>query len=103
VLLTFGPKGTYPSVTVGQDGTVYVSYNIGIGAVVDVGAVAIPFRSIAPGVEVSLTQDDPDTQGQAVITTDILGKPWLIYASETPNNPPDRIYVLRNADIPVQS
>ncbi len=102
VLLTFGPKGTYPSVTVSQDGTVYVSYNVGTSGVVDVGAVAIPFRSIAPGVEVILTRDDPNTQGQAVITTDVVGKPWLIYASESPGNPPDQIYVLRNAEIPVQ-
>ncbi|HEY8446785.1 MAG TPA: hypothetical protein VIL01_06720 [Thermomicrobiales bacterium] len=103
VLLTFGEKGTYPSVTVSKDGNVYASYNVGVGAVVDVGAVAIPFRSIAPGAEVVLTQDDPDTQGLAVITTDVTGKPWLIYASEVPGELPDKIHVLRNAEIPTES
>lgn len=100
VLITFGNKGTYPSLAVNRQGTAYIAYNVGIGSVVDVGAVAIPFRSIEPGPEVLLTQDDPDTQGLAAVAIDITDRPWLLYLSEVPGSPPDKVYVLRNAEIP---
>ena len=35
--------------------------------------MAIPFRSIEPGPESLLTQDDPNTQGIAVLTIDATG------------------------------
>jgi hypothetical protein len=100
VLITAGDRGTYPSITVSQQGTVYVVYNVGMGSVVDVGAVAIPFRSIQPGPERLLTQDDPNSQGLAVVTTDQTGSPWVIYFSQTAGQPANKTYVLRNADIP---
>jgi endonuclease YncB( thermonuclease family) len=101
VLITAGNRGTYPSITVSQQGVVYITYNVGIGSVVDVGAVAIPFRSIQPGREILLTQDDPNTQGIAVVTTDVTGSPWVVYFSEIPgSDAPNKVYVLRNAEIP---
>jgi endonuclease YncB( thermonuclease family) len=100
-LITAGDRGSYPSITVSQQGTVYVAYNVGMTSVVDVGAVAIPFRSIQPGPERLLTQDDPNSQGLAVVTTDQTGSPWVIYFSQVPGAASvDKVYVLRNAEIP---
>jgi hypothetical protein len=102
VLITAGNRGTYPSIAVSQHGVVYITYNVGSGAVVDVGAAAIPFRSIEPGREILLTQDDPNTQGIPVVTTDMTGSPWVVYFSQpaTGDALPDKVYVLRNAEIP---
>jgi hypothetical protein len=100
VLITAGNRGTYPSITVSQQGVVYITYNIGSGSVVDVGAVAIPFRSIQPGREILLTQDDPNSQGIPIVTTDVTGSPWVVYFSQPPDGAPNKVYVLRNAEIP---
>ncbi|MEA2582259.1 MAG: hypothetical protein QOF33_344, partial [Thermomicrobiales bacterium] len=100
VLITAGDRGTYPSITINQQGTVYIVYNVGFSSVVDVGAVAISFRSIQPGPERLLTQDDPNSQGLAVVTTDQTGSPWVVYFSQTPAQPANKVYVLRNAEIP---
>jgi hypothetical protein len=100
VLITAGNRGTAPAVTVSSQGVVYITYNVGVGDVVDVGGVAIPFRSIQPGPEKILTQDDPNTQGISAVTTDVTGAPWVIYFSESPGKSPDKVVVLRNATIP---
>jgi endonuclease YncB( thermonuclease family) len=100
VLITAGLRGTYPSIAVSNQGIVYIVYNVGGGDVVDVGAAAIPFRSIQPGPERLLTQDDPNSQGLAVVTTDQNGAPWVVYFSQTPGQPANKAYVLRNAEIP---
>lgn len=100
VLITAGDRGTYPSITVNNQGDVFIVYNVGSVAVVDVGASAIPFRSIQPGPERLMTQDDPNSQGLAVVTTDQTGAPWIIYFSQTGDQPANRAYVLRNAEIP---
>jgi len=99
-LLTFGNRGTFPSITVNDQGVVYVVYNVGTGTTVDVGAVAIPFRSIQPGPEVILTEDQPNTQGRPIVTTDLSGRPWIIYFNEPPGGVANEVRVLRNAEIP---
>jgi hypothetical protein len=103
VLITAGDRGTFPSITVNLEGDVYIVYNVGSVAVVDVGASAISYRSIQPGPERLMTQDDPNSQGLAVVTTDQTGSPWIIYFSQTGDSPANRVYVLRNAEIPTGS
>lgn len=100
-LLTFGDRGTFPSVTISQEGVVYVVYNVGNAGVVDVGAVAIPYRSIQPGPEVVLTADQENTQGRPIVATDVTGRPWIVYFSEPPGGAANEVRVLRNAEIPV--
>lgn len=101
VLIAYGDRGRFPSIVVGQDGTVFLAYNVGKTDTIDVGAVAIPFRSIEPGPEVVLTKDDPNIQGRAVVTTDITGKPWLIYLIAQPGAAAaTQIGLLRNAEVP---
>jgi hypothetical protein len=100
-LLTFGDRGTFPSVTISQEGVVYVVYNVGNSGAVDVGAVAIPYRSIQPGPEVVLTEDQPNTQGRPVVAADVTGRPWIVYFSEPEGGPADEVRILRNAEVPV--
>ena len=99
-LLTYGDRGTFPSITISDQGVVYVVYNVGAGASVDVGAVAIPYRSIEPGPEVILTEDQEDTQGRPIVSTDITGRPWIVYFNEPPGGISNEVRVLRNAEIP---
>jgi len=102
ILVTAGDRGTWPSIAVNEQGTVYIVYNVGFSSVVDVGAVAVTFRSIQPGPERLLTQDDPNSQGRPVIAIDQTGAPWVFYFSTKPSQPVDKAYVLRNAEIPSQ-
>lgn len=99
-LLTFGDRGTFPSVTVSQEGVVYVVYNVGDGGAVDVGAVAIPYRSIQPGPEVVLTTEQENTQGRPIVATDVTGRPWIVYFSEPPAGTANEVRILRNAEVP---
>ena len=71
ILITYGDRGTFPSLTVGRDGTAYIVYNIGTGDRIDVGAVAVAPNSISPGPEVILTSDEDGAHGRPVATTDI--------------------------------
>jgi hypothetical protein len=100
-LLTFGDRGTFPSVTISQEGVVYVVYNVGNAGTVDVGAVAIPYRSIQPGPEVVLTTDQENTQGRPIVATDVTGRPWIVYFSEPAGGAANEVRILRNAEIPV--
>jgi hypothetical protein len=50
-----------------------------------------------------MTQDDPNSQGLAVVTTDQTGAPWIIYFSLSGDGTVNRVYVLRNAEIPTGS
>jgi hypothetical protein len=103
VLVTAGDRGTFPSIAVNGQGEVYITYNVGSVSVVDVGAVSIAFRAIEPGPERLMTQDDPNSQGLAVVTTDQTGAPWIIYFSLSGDGTVNRVYVLRNAEIPTGS
>jgi endonuclease YncB( thermonuclease family) len=100
-LITFGDRGTFPSVTVSDQGVVYVVYNVGNAGAVDVGAVAIPYRSIQPGPEVVLTADQDNTQGRPTVATDVTGRPWIVFFSEPPDGTANDVRILRNADVPV--
>lgn len=100
-LITYGTSGTFPSVTVSDEGVVYITYNAGDGSTIDVGAVGISYRSIEPGPEVLLTVDQPNTQGRPIVATDLTGRPWIIYFSEPDGGVANEVRVLRNAEIPL--
>lgn len=100
-LIAFGDSGTYPAIAINNLGTVYISYNVGSGNVVDVGATAIGYRSVEPGQETIVTQDDPNTQGISAVAVDLTGNPWFVYYGEIPGQDPTIVGVIRNANIPV--
>jgi hypothetical protein len=100
-LIAFGEAGTYPAIAINNLGTVFVSYNVGNGNVVDVGATAIGYRSVEPGPETIVTQDDPNTQGISAVAVDLTGTPWFIYFGEIPGQDPTIVGVIRNANVPV--
>lgn len=100
-LVAFGESGTYPAVAINNSGTVYVAYNVGNGNIVDVGATAIGYRSVEPGPETIVTQDDPNTQGIPAVAVDLTGNPWFIYFGEIPGQDPTIVGVIRNANVPV--
>lgn len=100
-LIAFGQSGTYPAIAINNLGTVYISYNVGDGNVVDVGASAIGYRSVEPGPETIVTQDDPNTQGISAVAVDLTGNPWFIYFGEIPGQDPTSVGVIRNANVPV--
>ncbi|MGH2532043.1 MAG: hypothetical protein ACRDJW_07015 [Thermomicrobiales bacterium] len=83
ILITYGQRGAFPSVAVNELGTTYVVYNLGVGALVDVGATAIAHGSVDPGPEVNLTANEPETQGLPAVTVDNTGAPWIIYFNQT--------------------
>ncbi|MCA9859213.1 MAG: hypothetical protein KC438_05790 [Thermomicrobiales bacterium] len=100
-LIAFGESGTYPAIAINNLGTVYVSFNVGSGNLVDVGATAISYRSVEPGPQTIVTQDDPNTQGISAIAVDLTGQPWFIYFGEIPGQDPTIVGVIRNANVPV--
>ncbi len=100
-LIAFGQSGTYPALAINNLGTVYISYNTGNGNVVDVGAAAIGYRSVEPGPETIVTQDDPNTQGISAVAVDLTGNPWFVYFGEIPGQDPTMVGVIRNANVPV--
>ena len=100
ILLTYGDRGTYPSLTVAPDGTAYVVYNLGTGDDVDVAGVAIPAKSITPGPEVILTNDEEGLHGRPSVITDITGLPWVMYYSQPVDGTPNAVEAIRNFIIP---
>jgi hypothetical protein len=100
ILLTYGDRGTYPSLTVAPDGTAYVVYNLGAGDDVDVAGVAIPAKSITPGPEVILTNDEEGLHGRPSINTDVTGLPWVMYYSQPVDGTPNAVEAIRNFIIP---
>ncbi len=100
-LIAFGESGTYPAIAINNLGTVFISYNVGNGNIVDVGATGIAFRSVEPGPETIVTQDDPNTQGISAVAVDLTGTPWFVYFGEIPGQDPTIVGVIRNANVPV--
>ena len=82
MLLVVGARGAFPSVTVGGDGTAFVSYNIGGGDVVTVGGVSVPAGATAPTAQVEITPAEFGSRGQAVLTADSFGRVWALYVFE---------------------
>jgi hypothetical protein len=99
-LIAFGNKGNYPTIAVNSAGTVYIAYHVSIGSTVKIGATAVAYRSVEPGPEVILTQDDPNNQGFPDMTTDVTGKPWLVFLGEVPGLEPTQVTTIRNARVP---
>ena len=100
ILITFGARGNYPVVTVGEDGTVYIAYEATIGKAVKLTSVAIPYRSVVPGPETVLTTSEANSQGRPGIATDLTSKPWIVYISESSDGKTNHIEALRNASVP---
>jgi endonuclease YncB( thermonuclease family) len=100
ILLTYGNRGSYPSLTVAPDGTAYVTYNLGDGDDIDIAGVAVPVKSITPGPEVILTNDQEGAHGRPSVTTDITGLPWVIYYSQPTGGTPNAVDAIRNFIIP---
>ncbi len=100
-LIAFGESGTYPAIAINNLGTVFISYNVGKGNIVDVGATGISYRSVEPGPETIVTQDDPNTQGISAVAVDLTGTPWFVYFGEIPGQDPTIVGVIRNANVPV--
>ncbi|MGH2557926.1 MAG: hypothetical protein ACRDJH_02595, partial [Thermomicrobiales bacterium] len=95
ILITYGLRGAFPSVAVSDLGTTYVVYNLGVGALVDVGATAIAHGSVDPGPEVNLTANERETQGLPVVTVDNTGAPWVIYFNQTSDGVANAVKTLR--------
>ena len=101
ILITYGDRGTYPSLTIAPDGSAYVVYNIGTGVDANVAGVGVLRNSITPGPEVNLTGTIDGAQGRPGITTDATGLPWVIYYSQSAEDaPPDGVEAIRNFVIP---
>jgi hypothetical protein len=101
VLLTFGDRGTFPALTVSQDGTSYVVYSLGNSAEARVAGVALARGSIVPGPEVILTGNQDGLQGIPGITTDPTGLPWVVYLGQSDgSSAADSVQAIRNFLIP---
>jgi hypothetical protein len=101
VLITFGDRGTFPSLTVAADGTIYVVYSLGSGNDVRVAGVALARGSIVPGPEVILTGGMEGLQGVPGITTDATALPWVVFMGQsTGATSADSVQAIRNFLIP---
>ena len=100
VLITYGDRGSFPSVTVGMEGTIYVVYNLGNGETVDVGAVAIPRGTNEPGPEVILTTLEEGSQGRPTVAIDLANLPWVMFFNQPDGGSPDSARAIRNFIVP---
>lgn len=100
ILIGTGDRGTNPAVTVGPDGTTYVAYNLGHGATVQVGAVAIAPKATKPGPEMDLTQAEEGGEGIPSLAVDAQNRAWVLYMREPPGGNANEIRCLRSAIIP---
>jgi hypothetical protein len=100
ILLAFGDRGAFPSLTVAADGTAYVVFNAGVDPDINVAAVGVLRGEITPGPQIVLTNEIDGAQGRAAVTTDATGLPWVIYYSQPEEGPPDAVEAIRNFFIP---
>jgi hypothetical protein len=98
--LISGDRGSFPSVEVGQDGTVYVVYNIGSTSVVQVGAVALAPGQDRASAETVVSQAEDGAQGRAVLDIDNSGRLWVIYLREPTGGVANEVRTLRGAIVP---
>lgn len=101
ILVAYGARGNYPTVSVAANGTVYVTYEAIVNKAVKVASVAIPYRSIEPGPETVLTTDEANSQGRSGLATDLTSKPWIVYIAESKDGKTNRVEALCNADVPL--
>lgn len=97
VTLIGGDRGSFPAAVYQPDGTLVVVYNIGSGATVGVGAVALKAGAATPSVETNLTAGEDGAQGRATIAADKNGGLWVIYMHEPKGGLANEIRVLRGA------
>jgi endonuclease YncB( thermonuclease family) len=100
-LITFGKNGSFPSLAINEQGTVYIAYNLGEGAIVDAGITALAHNSITPGKETNLTEKEKEAQGRPVLTTDLTGSPWVLYFNQTTEGVANEVRVVRRVEVPV--
>jgi hypothetical protein len=101
ILIAYGARGNYPTVTVAADGTVYVTYEAVVDTHIRVAAVAIPYRSVVPGPEAILTSTEPASQGRSGLATDPTSRPWIVYIAESADGKTNQVEALRNAVVPL--
>jgi hypothetical protein len=82
MLLSAGNKGSFPSVAVGGDGTVYVAYNLGAGDAITVAGLMIAPGATGPSREVELAPAEFGRRGQPIISVDNQGRVWTLYVWE---------------------
>jgi hypothetical protein len=98
--LASNDRGSYPSVAVSSDGTVYVAYNAGIGESVNVAAVAVAPGSDTPGPEVIVTPGEDGAQGLPVIAVDDADSVWVLYLAERATADVNQVRVARGVEVP---
>jgi hypothetical protein len=98
-LISGNTRGAYPKVAAAADGTLYIVYNLGTGAVVQTGAVAYVAGQPRSSVETVLTAGEDGAQGIASVAVDANGRIWVIYMHEPTGGRANEIRVLRSAII----
>jgi hypothetical protein len=98
-IIAAGNRGSYPRLSVANDGTSYITYNLGSGLTVQVGAIGIAPGQTVPGVETALTQGEEGAQGIPTVAVDSQGRVTLVYFHEPPGRPANEVRVLRAAVI----
>jgi hypothetical protein len=101
-LIAAGNRGNYPRAAAGPDGTVYSVFNSAENGVsVKVGSVAVPTDRTTPGPETLVTEGEDGQQGIPGISVDPLGRVWIIYYYELPDQPaPSEVRIIRGAIVP---
>ncbi len=104
MLLSAGNRGSYPSVAVGGDGSVYVAYNIGSGDAVTVAGLMVAPGATGPSREVDLAPAEFGKRGRPIISVDNQGRVWSLYIWEPmfigeldTTQVPNEVHVLRGA------
>ncbi|HEY8446421.1 MAG TPA: hypothetical protein VIL01_04870 [Thermomicrobiales bacterium] len=104
--LISGTRGSYPRVAIARDGTVYVAYNLGLGATSKVAAVALEPEADVVGPEEMVTAGEDGAQGIPTVAIDRTGRLWVLYHYGPPGEKASEIRVLRGAIVsatPVES
>ncbi|MCC6675381.1 MAG: hypothetical protein IT339_09315 [Thermomicrobiales bacterium] len=98
-LIGIGNRGSYPRVTIANDGTVYTVYNLAMDdSSVKVGMLAVAPGESLPGTELAVTVGEEGQQGIPNVAVDSLGRTWVVYLHELPNGTtPSEVRVLRGA------
>jgi hypothetical protein len=101
IALVSGPRGSYPKLAVGGDGTVYVIYNLSTSTV-HVGAVALAPGQTRASDEVTVTAGEEGAQGIPALAVDRNNAVWIVYMHEPTGGQANEVRVLRGAVIPSQ-
>lgn len=102
VALTQGDRGSFPSAAIATDGTLVVTYNVGSGTSVQVGAVAYINGEPRGSVETVLTAGEDGAQGRPHAVIDGNNRLWLIYMHEPTGQAANEVRVLRGGTISIE-